>query len=250
MQRYFIQKGNWQDDHVTITGDDYHHIVNVMRMEPGAEILCNHPDGNVAHCKIAKVENETVFADILHWLDSETESPISITIAQGLPKGDKWEFILQKATELGASRIVTFQAERSVVKWDDKKVSKKIARWGKIVKEASEQSHRNQIPTVDGVLSLQALLEESQSYQWKFFAYEEEAREQQSSKLHDYFSKINKGDTVFVCIGPEGGFSVNEVEQLKAASFQAVRLGPRILRTETAPLYVLSSLSYYFEEMR
>ncbi|SER18139.1 16S rRNA (uracil1498-N3)-methyltransferase [Gracilibacillus ureilyticus] len=250
MQRYFIEEGNWHGDQLVITGDDFHHIVNVMRMDAGEEILCNHPNGNVAHCTILNVEDGQVTAEVAEWLDSKTESPISVTIAQGLPKGDKWEFILQKSTELGASRIITYQAERSVVKWDAKKVNKKIGRWEKIVKEASEQAHRNQIPSVDGVLSFSALLEESQTYDWKFFAYEEEARDQKSNKLHDYFSQIREGDRVFFCIGPEGGFSEKEAGQLKAASFHPVRLGPRILRTETAPLYVLSSLSYYFEEMR
>ncbi|MFC4404170.1 16S rRNA (uracil(1498)-N(3))-methyltransferase [Gracilibacillus xinjiangensis] len=250
MQRYFIDEDNWQDGYIAITGDDYHHITNVMRMDIDSEILCNHPNGKVAHCKIEKIDTTTVVVKIIEWLESNTDSPISITIAQGLPKGDKWEFILQKSTELGVSRMIAFQAERSVVKWDDKKVNKKFARWEKIVKEASEQSHRNKIPSVDGVLSFSALLEESKNYEWKFFAFEDEARNRQSKKLHDYFAKINEGDSVFVCIGPEGGFSLNEVEQLLAASFQAIRLGPRILRTETAPLYVLSSLSYYFEEMR
>ncbi|MGP4042395.1 16S rRNA (uracil(1498)-N(3))-methyltransferase [Gracilibacillus sp. D59] len=250
MQRYFIEQDNWHDDKIKIVADDYHHIVHVMRMEVGDTFIANRHDGQSAICRVNIIQDTVVEAVVEEWLQEKVESPIDITIVQGLPKGDKWELILQKGTELGASHFIPFQADRSVVKWDHKKLKKKLPRWQKIVKEASEQSHRTKIPTVDSVLTTDELINNSATYNWKFFAYEEATREHQSLKLHNYFSQIKVAQSVMVCIGPEGGFSEKEATDLKNAGFQAIRLGPRILRTETASLYVLANLSYYFEEMR
>ncbi|SHN11128.1 16S rRNA (uracil(1498)-N(3))-methyltransferase [Gracilibacillus kekensis] len=250
MQRYFISRNNWKENDVQIVDDDYHHIVNVMRMSNDDQLIANREDGKSAICEIVNITENVVEAKVMEWLDESTESPISITIVQGLPKGDKWEFILQKGTELGASHFIPFQAERSVVKWEPKKVEKKLPRWQKIVKEASEQSHRTKIPTIDTVFSTRDLIEASNNYDWKFFAYEETTRGEKSQKLHHFLSKISEGQSVLICVGPEGGFTENEAENFQEADFEAIRLGPRILRTETAPLYVLANLSYYFEEMR
>ncbi|UOQ86050.1 16S rRNA (uracil(1498)-N(3))-methyltransferase [Gracilibacillus salinarum] len=250
MQRYFIDSTRWDDNEVKITDEDFHHVVHVMRMQEGDSFIANHPDQSAARCKITSVDESQVVAEVEEWLEETKELPVDITVAQGLPKGDKWELVLQKGTELGAGRFVPFQAARSVVKWDTKKQQKKVARWQKIVKEASEQAHRNKVPDIDPVLSVKDFVKLSASYDWKFFAYEETARQHPTVKLHHYFSQIEEGQSVLICIGPEGGFDQDEAITLKENGFQAIRLGPRILRTETAPLYVLASLSYYFEEMR
>ncbi|MFC4388483.1 16S rRNA (uracil(1498)-N(3))-methyltransferase [Gracilibacillus marinus] len=250
MQRYFVSADNWMEDEVHIVGEDVHHIVHVMRMDNGSEILCNHPNGNVCKAVIKEATNEKVVAKIQTYLDVKTDSPVHATIVQGLPKGDKWETILQKATELGVSEFIPFQAERSIVKWDKQKVAKKIERWHKIVKEASEQSHRNTIPIVNKVLELKEVITRYKDVKHKFFAYEDTAKTNHQTKLHDHFQSIHEGDSVMICIGPEGGFSNSEATFLIENDFQPIRLGPRILRTETAPLYVLSCLSYYLEEMR
>lgn len=247
MQYYFVEKDQWQDGHVTITGDDYHHLVNVMRKKVDDQVICSHPDGKQAICQITAVD-EHVTLRIVDYLDAQTELPIDVSIVQGLPKGDKLDWIVQKATELGARSFVPFNAVRSIVKWDKKKEGKKLARLQKIVKEASEQSHRQILPEIHSVQTLMNIVELSQGYDHLFMAYEETARELQSNKLSHHFNKIQPGDRVLIVIGPEGGLDENEVHALYEAQFQAIRLGPRILRTETAPLYLLSALSYYFEE--
>ncbi|ENH97515.1 hypothetical protein J416_05873 [Gracilibacillus halophilus YIM-C55.5] len=251
MQRYFIDEENWTKDQVTIHGDDAHHIIRVMRMEEGSKVICNRPDGVSARCQITDISDQAVHANVLEWLDEDQELPVSVTIAQGLPKGDKWDWILQKGTELGANAFIPFQAKRSVVKWDEKKVKKKKDRWQKIVKEASEQTHRNYIPTVASVYSINELLKASDSYEHTFIAYEEEAKQSfPNPTLYQMLEDVIPGESIMICIGPEGGFAENEVRQLKEAGFQSIRLGPRILRTETASLYALACLSFYFEEMR
>lgn len=248
MQRYFISQDCWKGNKVYISGQDAHHIKNVMRNIPNDTIICNHPTGKVAKCKIITVETNDVCVEITEWLDSEKELPIKVTVAQGLPKGDKMELILQKGTELGASGFIPFQAERTVVKWDHKKMEKKMQRYQKIVKEASEQSERNFIPFIDKPLFLPSLIEKSKSYALKLIAYEGEAKTSRPHSLATELEKLDFNQSILVCIGPEGGFSNKEVDLLQANDFVPVRLGPRILRTETAALYLLASVSYHFEE--
>ncbi|GIO27591.1 16S rRNA (uracil(1498)-N(3))-methyltransferase [Ornithinibacillus bavariensis] len=249
MQRYFIPKANWQNNTISIEGDDAHHIIRVMRMQAGDKIICNKLDASAAICEITELNTDSVTAEVLEWLESNTELPVNVTIAQGLPKGDKIELVLQKGTELGAYAFIPFQAERSVVKWDARKTDKKLIRFSKIVKEASEQSHRNRIPEIRQAMNLSQLIQEGQRYDIKLFAYEEEAKTNEFHSFSSVINQVKNDDHILICIGPEGGFSQEEVTSLKQHDFIPVRLGPRILRTETAALYALSSISYHLEEL-
>lgn len=248
MQRYFVPSTGWEDNKVTISNEDVHHISKVMRMSPDDEILCCDPSGHVSLCKIVEITNDQVVCTIVKWIDENKELPVNVTIVQGLPKGDKMELVIQKGTELGAHTFIPFEAERSIVKWDHKKAQKKISRYQKIAKEASEQSHRNLVPEVMTIKNLNELVEESKRYDYKLIAYEEEAKTTQYQSLRDIITSIQPSQNVMVVIGPEGGLSNKEVDKLKEADFQSVRLGPRILRTETAHAYFLSSISFQLEE--
>ncbi|MFC3039105.1 16S rRNA (uracil(1498)-N(3))-methyltransferase [Virgibacillus xinjiangensis] len=250
MQRYFVPQENWKSEQVFITNDDFHHITRVMRFKEDDSLICNHPDGRAYICEISGIEKNQVVAVIREKLEGSAELPVGVTIAQGLPKGDKMELIIQKGTELGAASFIPFQADRSIVVWNGKKMEKKLERYSKITKEASEQSHRNKIPNIHQTMSLSELLEESAPYDVKIFPYEEEAKGSQRPSFGKVLKDIHPGQHIFACIGPEGGFSPKEAEQLISHGFHPVRLGPRILRTETAALYVLASISYHFEELR
>ncbi|MCJ0930818.1 16S rRNA (uracil(1498)-N(3))-methyltransferase [Virgibacillus halodenitrificans] len=250
MQRYFVSETGWGTNEVTILGEDVHHINRVMRYKEGANIICNHPDGRAAICELLVITADSVQAEIKQWLNENVELPIQVTVAQGLPKGDKLELILQKGTELGAYAFIPFQAERSIVNWDKKKQEKKLIRFNKIVKEASEQSHRNQIPTIYSTITVERLIEESSKYDVKLYAYEEQAKVSDYKSFGTVLENVTITDKILICIGPEGGFSPIEAEKLNDNGFQAIRLGPRILRTETAALYALASISYHFEELR
>lgn len=250
LQRYFVPARNWNKNEVIIKGDDVHHILRVMRYKEGDEIICNHSQGQAAICKIVFVSPDYIQTSVIEWLKESVELPIQVTIAQGLPKGDKFDLILQKGTELGAHSFIPFQAERSVVIWDEKKKDKKSKRFANIVKEASEQSHRNKIPEIKPAMSISALLKESTKYDVKLFAYEEEAKIENHQSFGSVVNTLKDKQSILVCIGPEGGFSQAEADILKEKGFIPVRLGPRILRTETAALYVLASISYHFEELR
>jgi 16S rRNA (uracil1498-N3)-methyltransferase len=250
VQRYFTTE-NHSGGKLTITGDDdYYHIVRVMRMGQGDKLICVEPSGKASICTIAEITDEKIDCHIVEWIDGTVELPIHVTIASGLPKGDKLEWIIQKGTELGADQFIPFTADRSIVKWDSKKADKKVERWQKIAKEAAEQSHRSKIPTVHHPISLKQLIQESKGYACKLVAYEEEAKKGESSVLAKSLQNLKENESLFVVFGPEGGLSTNEVKLLQENGFELCGLGPRILRTETAPLAVLAAVSYHFELLR
>jgi 16S rRNA (uracil1498-N3)-methyltransferase len=246
LQRYFVTK-SINDQQFIIDGEDRHHILNVMRMQIGDHIICVDSMGKIAECKIAEVTEQQVVANIILWKEEIPELPIQITIASGLPKGDKLEWIIQKATELGAFKFLPFAAARSVVKWDDKKAAKKVERWQKIAKEAAEQSHRALVPEIINPVNFKALLQKSNQYDYKLVAFEDESRNGETSVFSSTLQKIKKGESLLMIFGPEGGLSQEEIKLLKENGFLLCGLGPRILRTETAPLYALAAVSYQFE---
>lgn len=251
MQRYFLAEKYWQEDEVTLI-DDAHHIMRVMRFQIDDLILCVHPNGQVAECKIIELNeaDHEVKALILRWLDEDHELPVNVTILQSLPKGNKLDLIIQKGTELGANQFVLYQSERSLVKWNEKRIRNRLQRYQKIAKEASEQSGRNLVPEIIFINDLKTYLQvDSLHSAHKLLAYEEEAKQATKASLHNELNKVSQNDHIIISIGPEGGFSSKEVTSFKEQGFSPVRLGKRILRTETAALYALASISYHFEEM-
>jgi len=247
MQRYFVSKDRLNETIIQIEGNDHHHIANVLRMNEGEQILCVIEQEGTALARIEKITNELVLASIIEWVNEEKELPVQVTIVSGLPKGDKLEYIVQKGTELGAASFIPFMADRSIVKWDAKKVNKKIERLQKIAKEAAEQSHRTLVPSVVMPMTIRQLVEMANSYDALLIAYEEEAKQNEKAVLSETLLNLKKGASILVVFGPEGGLTESEVEQLKDAGFKTCGLGPRILRTETAPLYVLAAISYQLE---
>lgn len=230
-----------------ITGDDFHHITRVMRMVLGEKIIVVNENSLVAHAVISEITNDTVFGTILEWKNEECELPVKVAIASGLPKGDKLEYIVQKGTELGATQFIPFIAARSVVKWDPKKASKKIERLQKIAKEAAEQSHRSVLPAVQNPMSVAQFIHYAASFDYKVVAFEEEAKRGETAKLAKVLTTVKPGQSILFAFGPEGGLTVEEVNKLIDSGFIACGLGPRILRTETAPLYALAAVSYQVE---
>ncbi|MDM5315835.1 16S rRNA (uracil(1498)-N(3))-methyltransferase [Fictibacillus sp. b24] len=247
MQRYFVPSENWRDNRVLITGEDAKHILKVMRMQDGDHIICSDNNGRTSLCEIVELDGNVVEVQVVKDVETETEMPVFVTIAQGLPKGDKLEYIVQKGTELGAVSFFPYTAERSVVKWDEKKALKKQDRLEKIAKEAAEQSHRSRVPEILKPGSFSDLLKMAEQYNIKIVAFEEEAKQHESSRFASVLKTAAKGDSILCVIGPEGGISQKEAISLSERGFVLCGLGPRILRTETAPLYMLSAISYHFE---
>lgn len=244
MQQFFAEPSWIRENKIYMQGADVNHIKNVLRMKPGEDVRVNDGRGKTYLCCISSYEEQTAVLDILKELDSDTELPSRIILFQGLPKGDKMEWIVQKAVELGAYSIVPFAAKRSVVKLDEKKAAKKQARWQLIAKGAAEQSGRGIIPEVSTVRTFAEALGMAGELDVVLIPYELEEGMKETVRI---LEEIAPGQSVGIFIGPEGGFEEEEVERAKAAGAHAVTLGKRILRTETAGLTALSILMYHLE---
>ena len=244
MQQFFVDP-SWINEHeICIEGSDLNHMKNVLRMKPGEDVRVNDGQGMTYLCCLNRYEDNRAILDIFRTLSSETELPSEIVLFQGIPKGDKMEWIVQKAVELGVYKVVPFAAKRSVVKLDVKKGAKKQARWQLIAKDAAEQSGRGIIPEITEVHSFAEALEKARNMDVVLIPYELEEGMCATAKI---ISNIKPGQSVGIFIGPEGGFEETEVEQAKEAGAQPVTLGKRILRTETAGLTTLSILMYQIE---
>lgn len=244
MQQYFIS-GN-REKQITITDNALiKHMFHVMRLKNEEEVVFVFDDGKKY---LAKVSNqETHQFELLNALDEDNELPVQVTIASGFPKGDKLEFIAQKVTELGASSLWGFPADWSVSKWDNKKLTKKKQKLEKIVLGAAEQSKRNTVPTIQLFEKKQDFLDKVLDFDIVVIAYEESAKAGETAQLVNIYQTIPLGANILFVFGSEGGLSPEEVTQLTDLGGVVAGLGPRIMRTETAPLYVLSSLSYALE---
>ncbi len=234
MQRYFVEQKI--ENQFTLSKDDSYHILKVMRMSLGnqIEIVSN---GKTYISEIICLE-PFVVAKVVEEIEESQELPISVTLAQALVKEQKMDLILQKTTELGIDQVIPFQAMRSVVKID-KKENKKRERWQKIVKEASEQSKRTMIPKVLGTMTVTELLS-LEDYDVKLLCTVRE----NTKNIKNLLSNIVEGAKMIVVVGPEGGFTEEEEEQFIRSGFQTVSLGKSVLRTETAPIFIMSVVRY------
>lgn len=232
MQRYFKDTNL---DIFDLSSDDSYHIIKVMRNNIGdqLEVVINK---KLYICEIVKM-NELVTVKKIEEVECNSELPCYVTIAQSLVKEQKMDLILQKSCELGVSEIIPINATRSVVKLD-KKEDKKIVRWNKILKEASEQSKRIVIPKVTEIMNINDLAKTE--YDLKILCTVNEL----STSLKNVLSKDLNNLKILLVIGPEGGFTDNEEKILIENGFISTSFGSRVLRTETASLYALSIINY------
>jgi 16S rRNA (uracil1498-N3)-methyltransferase len=239
MQRYFIKTMNVKENTASIVGADFHHIKNVMRSKQGDNlIVCQ--DGVCYIATINEITAEAVLCSLQKEIPSDSKE-YTVTIAQGLIRRERFEYMLQKSTELGVDKIIPMMSQYSIIKVDSQKGIAKVDRWNKITKEASEQSHRN-------IQSIVTQIQDIRSIQYNQFdlvlvAYEKENMSHTLKQiLQDKFKNI------LVLIGPEGGLSEVEIQFLSGYSnVEFVGLGQRILRSETASSYILSVLNYQYE---
>lgn len=248
MQKYFIAPAQFGETVVEITGQDAHHLKNVMRAKSGTQFVVSDGETREALVELDSFEEQLVKARIVEMREFDREPSFSVVIAQSLPKGDKMELIIQKCTEIGAAGFVPFVSDRTVVQYDAKKEAKRIERWGKIAKEAAEQSHRNVVPTIDPCLTWKQLLSHVSQYDLVLFCYEDERGRMLRDVVQPYAASSQQAK-VLIIVGPEGGFSSREVEEMAAAGAQCVGLGRRILRAETAGMLALACVLYETGEM-
>ncbi|WP_215142547.1 16S rRNA (uracil(1498)-N(3))-methyltransferase [Exiguobacterium qingdaonense] len=246
MQRYFLTREAFKGDTVTLPADVVHHIGTVLRQGPGYEMVLLDGTGVEYACVVASLEKKSGEAKVMSSRQATTELPIEVTLAYALPKGDKVELVAQKATELGVHHLLLFESTRSVAKWDGKKAPKKVERIQKIMQEAAEQSYRAVVPTC-AYVSPKELDQNIDGYDAVIIAYEESAKEGERSMFVQLLDHLKPKQRLLVITGPEGGFDVAEIERWIDAGATACAFGPRILRSETAPLYALSAISFALE---
>lgn len=243
MFNFFVDDSSRQGDFYIITGGDYNHIANVLRMTKGEELLIS--DGGASNlCVIDSITEAEVTVRVVEENFKNAELPVKIYLFQGLPKSDKMELIIQKAVELGAYAVVPVQMKRCVVKLDDKKKKSKVQRWQAIAESAAKQSKRNIIPEVMPVMTYGEAMEEAKKLDLLLVPYENE-RGMKATK--EALSKIKRGMSVGIIIGSEGGFEISEIEKAQAVGGLTVSLGERILRTETAAITAISMCMLHTE---
>ncbi len=236
--RFFISPDQVSGSSIAITGEDVRHIALVLRMKPGERLALCDGRGTEYAVRITSVGRSSVATEIIGRSTREISSP-RITLAQGLPKSDKMDLIVQKATELGVSSIIPLVTERTVVKIRDEE--KRVSRWQKIAREAAMQSDRPDIPKIEPILRLSDFLRTLNTEPGTLLLLPwEEGTEPIKSVLRQGDQRTD----ILVLIGPEGGMSAKEAERAATAGFHPVSLGPYILRTETAALAVLSMIVY------
>ena len=244
MQQYFV-KGLASSPITIEDKETSKHMFQVMRVKEEDEVTLVFDDGIKRLARVVNVESRQL--ELVEELDDNVELPVQVTIASGFPKGDKLELVTQKVTELGAQAIWGFPADWSVVKWDGKKLAKKEDKLAKIALGAAEQSKRNRVPEVRLFEKKGEFLPELDNFDKIFIAYEETAKAGELATLARELAQVESGQKILFIFGPEGGISPSEIDAFEEAGGLKIGLGPRIMRTETAPLYALSSVSYALE---
>lgn len=211
------------------------HVARVLRLEVGHPLILFNGDGCEYDARIAAIAKRAVSAEVIDRRVVSRESPLRLTLAQGVARGDKMDWILQKATELGVHRIVPLVTERTEVKLDEERAERRVAHWREVIASACEQSGRTQLPTVDAPRKLAA---------WSMSLADDGAA--RYALLPDGDTSLRDIDTnvrdAILVVGPEGGFSEHDEAALRQTGFKGLKLGPRVLRTETAGLAAIAAL--------
>lgn len=248
MPKFFVNSEQINNNEIKIIGNDVNHIKNVLRLSINDKIkICDKDEHVNYNCRISNIDNEYVITQIIDEEKSNVEAKTQIHVFQGLPKGDKLEFIIEKLTEIGVKELTPVPMKRSVVKLQEKDKQKKMVRWNKIAEVAAKQSGRDEILKINDVINYKNIFNYLKDYDIVLLAYEKEEK----LTLKKALSKLDKTkeNKVAVLIGPEGGFDDIEIEQAKQNSLvNIITLGKRILRTETAPLVISSNILYELED--
>lgn len=268
MYHFFVEPYQIHEDCIEILGGDVNHMKNVLRMRAGEEVMVSDGFGHEYRCRVSDLSEDRVEVRILEKREVSAELPSRIVLFQCLPKGDKMELIVQKAVELGASAIVPVASKRCVMKLDPKKEENKRKRWQAIAESAAKQSGRAMVPEVRPALSFAQAVKQARELDVRLIPYEcadELLADGAESSMDGAFRPaekipspmdrtrailegIERGQSIGIFIGPEGGFEKSEVELAMNGGVRPITLGKRILRTETAGLCVLSALMFRLEE--
>lgn len=248
MHRFYIRPEHVSDRQLRLDQEQSRHIERVLRLRPGDAIIVFDGQGREYETKIVGAQDGQIIVEIIQLLLHDNESPLKLSLVQGIAKGDKMDFIIQKAVELGAYAVYPFFSQHAVVKLEQERAGKKQERWQTIAREACKQCRRNTIPAVHPLGSLSSMLNIING-QPAIMLYEKETRCGLKELLAEQRSVLSAARELFLIIGPEGGFSSSEAEAARAAGIMTAGLGSRILRTETAALAAMSIIFYELADL-
>jgi 16S rRNA (uracil1498-N3)-methyltransferase len=245
MARFFLPKERIQDQRGTVVGDELAHLRKVLRLEPGDRFIVFDDTGWEHEAVIRSFSAHRGDIDILRSYQPDRESALQITLALGLTKGEKMDFVVEKATELGVLNIVPFTSTYTVPKLDDRKAEARTERWKKIAVSAAKQSGRTRLPKVYSLCEFREFAGKPWDDMLKLFFWEREGQQ----TLKQVRDSQPDARAVLLVIGPEGGFSVEEADLAQRHGFRSVQLGPRILRAETAAIAALSLVQFLWGDL-
>ncbi len=238
MHRFFADASQIAFGKIIINGDDARHISKVLRLRENDKIVICDKCATDYICLIDSIDADSVSCSVTESERSLAEPELDITLYQGIPKGDKLDTVIQKCVELGAVRIVPVEMKRSVAKFSDK--AKKQQRQSRIAYEAAKQCGRGRIPIVSEAVSFAEAVKDARHMDLKLVPYEAERQR----TLKETLAENRTAKSIAVFIGPEGGFDDDEIALAQSEGFNVIGLGPRIMRTETAPIACISAVMY------
>jgi 16S rRNA (uracil1498-N3)-methyltransferase len=239
MSRFYVPKEAVQGDKITVTGDEAHHIKDVMRLRVSDKVICFDGTGNEYHGVISDISQRAVIVDIEKTTEQPDAGSFTITLIQSIPKKDKMDYIVEKATELGVKHIIPVMTERTIVDWDQKKKDASCERWRRISLAASKQCGRADVPEISRVSRFKDALKAVSGLSVRLIA----ALGGDPMPLKEALQGCKSGD-IAVAIGPEGDFTTLEIDEARDAGFKLVSLGQRVLKSDTAGLAVLAIINY------
>lgn len=245
MARFFVPKKNLRNNRGVLEGPELAHLRRVLRLVPGDRVTVFDDSGWEHDAVIRKLSSEQGELEILSSYETDRESSLEMTLAMGLTKGEKMDFVVEKATELGVQTIVPFTSAFSVPKLDAGKVAARHARWQKIALSAVKQCGRARVPAVLPLCDFATLVGAERAETLKLFFWEKE----QHQSLQHAHEKNAEAKSVLLAIGPEGGFRAEEAELARARGFEPIHLGRRILRAETAAVAALSLVQFLWGDL-
>ena len=248
MNRFFVSESDFQSEHVVLGKRQAHQIRNVLRMNKGDRIIVSDNTGYEYEVVLTEIKKDRVLGQIEQKRPAAGEPQVRLTLYQSLLSRDKFELVLQKCTEVGVTRFVPVITQRSLVRDIDTVTPNKLARWQRIITEAAEQSHRGRIPELNLPIEFEDAVSSLADHDLRLIASPAEQKISLRAALQR--SNRNKPQTIALFVGPEGGFTEQEVALAADAGAVAFSLGPRILRTETAALVTAALILYELENAR
>ncbi len=245
MQRFYIHRQDITQGRGIIKGQEAIHLTRVLRCRPGETVELLDGEGKSYLAKIETLSPREVTLDILKELFSSSESPIRITVAQGMLKDKKMDMLVRHLTELGITRWQPFFSERSIPKPDKKRIKKRVERWDTIARSAIKQCGRTRVPRISPPVRFNILMNICSTTDEKIAFWEK------SQRPINHLQRKNRQpiQSIVLLIGPEGGLSETEIETAETAGFNAYSLGPRILRAETASITACALIQNLFGDL-